>query len=239
MTTPTTAVSGVLQRITVCALAAALCTEVGCVSQSAYERVKAETEEHTRAWESVQAEVKELDQQIAALQAANRHEDATTAELHAAVQREEEQLPIMRQRAEAMLTSLKGQVAALMNQSWNLARKIADLRHQSASLQSAAAKYKEEMEETRDPLPVAMMDEAEPDITQTIAVEPLMPPSDSPAQEPIVAQITESATLAPSLSSSAPPVPAPSMNADSTGTDNSWVDMILSWLTTFWNWLFS
>ncbi|MBH0208473.1 MAG: hypothetical protein HP495_08150 [Nitrospira sp.] len=141
MTTPTSRLSAIRQWITVCMLAGALGTEFGCVSRSAYERVKAEAQEHAQALQSVHAEVKELDQQIAGLQAANRHEDAATAELRAALQREEEQLPVMRQRAEMMLTSLKGQVASLMNQSWNLARKIPDLRHESASLQNTAAQY--------------------------------------------------------------------------------------------------
>lgn len=237
MTNPTTTVSGIIQRITVCVLLAALCTEVGCVSRSAYERIKAEAQEHSRALESVRDEVTELDQQIAGLQAANRHEDATTAELRAAVQREEEQLPVMRQRAEAMLTSLKGQVAALMNQSWSLARKIADLRHESASLQSTAAKYHQEITEAYPPLPMAA-DDGEPDMNQSIAAEPATP-SESPMQEPVVAQLAQPAPLSANLPSSTPSVPSPSMTADSSGADDSWISMILSWLTTFWNWLFT
>ena len=237
MTTPTATVSAVLQGITACVLAGALFTEVGCVSRSAYERIKAETHEHTRALESVRDEVKELNQQIAGLQAANRHEDATTAELRAAVQREEEQLPAMRQRAEAMLTSLKGQVAALMNQSWSLARKIADLRHESASLQNAAAKYRQEREDAQAPLPVAA-DEDEPGTTSTMTAEPLTP-SASPTLEPVMTQLTEPTPSSPSLSSSTSSVPAPSINADPPEIDNSWIGMILSWLTTFWNWLFT
>jgi uncharacterized protein YlxW (UPF0749 family) len=237
MTHPTTTVSGVFQGITVCLLAGALFTEVGCVSQSTYERIKAETQEHTRALESVRDKMKELDQQIAELQAANRHEDATTAELHAAVQREEEQLPVMRQRAEAVLTSLKGQVATLMNQSWSLARKIADLRHESASLQSAAAKYKQEREEAQAPLTVAA-DEEEPGITPAMTAE-LSTPSESPTREPVVAQLAEPTAPSPSLSVSAPSIPAPSMNADPPETDNSWIGMIFSWLATLWNWLLS
>jgi chromosome segregation ATPase len=234
MTTPTLTVSGILQRVTVCLLTGALLTEIGCVSQSAYERVKAETQEHTRALESVRNEVKGLDLQIAELQAANRHEDASAAELRAAVQREEEQLPVMRQRAEAMLTSLKGQVAALMNQSWTLARKIADLRHESASLESAVAQYKQEVEETHAAALETSVEE-ESAIAQAVAAEP----STSPAQELQVAQLTESAVSRPSLSPSTPSLPSPSMTADPPGTDDTWVDMILSWLTTFWNWLFS
>jgi hypothetical protein len=237
MTTPTSTISRVLQRVTTCVLAGALCAEGGCVSQSAYERIQAETQEHTRALESVRDEVKVLDQQIAGLQAANRQEDATTAELRAALQREEEQLPVMRQHAEAMLTSLKGQVASLMNQSWSLARKIADLRHESASLQSAAAKYKQDREEAQALLPVAA-DEDEPGIAPVM--RPNLPTaSESATVEPIVAQLTESTPSPPSLSSSTPSIPAPSMNADPPDPDDSWIGMILSWFTTFWNWLFT
>lgn len=241
MTTLTTTVSAALQRITACVLAGALFTEVGCVSRSAYERLKADTQEHTRALESVRDEVKELDQLIAGLQAANRHEDATTAELRASVQREEEQLPVMRQRAEVMLTSLKGQVAALMNQSWHLARKIADLRHESASLQSTAAHYKQEVEEAQAALPMASdSDEEELAGAEAVAAESSMP-SESSVQEPIVAQLPNlvPAPATPSLSPSTPSVPSPSMTAEPPGTDNSWVGIILSWLTTFWNWLLS
>ena len=238
MTPPTVTVSAVLRGIAACVLAGALFTEIGCVSRSAYERVKAETQEYTRALESVRDEVKELDQEIDGLQAANRHEDATTAELRAAVQREEEQLPVMRQRAEAMLTSLKGQVAALMNQSWSLARKIADLRHESASLQNAAAMYRHEREDTQEsPLPVAA-DEDEPGTASAVIAEPLTP-SASPTLDPVVAQLAEPTPSSPGLLSSTPSVPAPSIHADPPEIDNSWIDMILSWLTTFWNWLFT
>lgn len=237
MTHPTTTVSGVFQGITACLLAGALFTEVGCVSRNAYERLKADIQEHTRALESVRDEVKELDQQIAGLQAANRHEDAITTELHAAVQREEEQLPIMRQRAETVLTSLKGQVAALMNQSWSLARKIADLRYESASLQSAAAQYKQEREKAQASLG-AVTDEEESSITPAMTAE-LPTPSESPTLEPVVAQLEEPQAASPSPSASLPSMPAPSMNADPPETDNSWIGMIFSWLATFWNWLLS
>lgn len=237
MTNPTSMVSGVFQGITVCLLAGALFAEGGCVSQRAYDRIKAETQEHTRALESVRDEVKELDQQIAGLQAANRHEDASTTELRAAVQREEEQLPVMRQRAEAVLTSLKGQVAALMNQSWSLARKIADLRHESASLQTAAAQYKQEREEGQAPVTV-VAEEEESSITPAMTAE-LSTPSESPTLEPVVAQLPAPTAASPSLSASAPSIPSPSMNAEPPETDNSWIGMIFSWLTTLWNWLLS
>lgn len=232
MTYPTTIVLRTLQRITVCLLAGMLPIEVGCVSQSAYERLKAKTQEDTQTLEVVRNEVKELDQQVAGLQAANRQNDATAAELRMALQHEEEQLPIMRERAEASLASLKGQVTALMNQSWNLARKIADLRHESASLQSTAAQYKQEMEEAPAAGPVAA-DEEEPRVAQAIATEPAVP-AQPPPQVPIVAQRPEPVAPTPNLSP-----PAPSMNPEPVETNDSWISIILSWLTTFWNWLLS
>lgn len=232
MTHPTIIVLRTLQRITVCLLAGMLPIEVGCVSQSAYERLKTQAQEDTQTLEVVRNEVKELDQQIAGLQAANRQDNATTAELRMALQHEEEQLPIMRERAEASLTSLKGQVTALMNQSWNLARKIADLRHESASLQSTAAQYKQEMEEAPAAGPVAA-DEEEPRVAQAIAHE-TPAPAEPPSQVPIVAQRPEPVAPTPNLSP-----PAPSMNPEPVETNDSWISIILSWLTTFWNWLLS
>ena len=232
MTHPTTIVLRTLQRITVCLLAGMLPIEVGCVSQSAYERLKTKAQEDTQTLEVVRNEVKELDQQVAGLQAANRQNDATAAELRMALQHEEEQLPIMRERAEASLASLKGQVTALMNQSWNLARKIADLRHESASLQSTAAQYKQEMEEAPAAGPVAA-DEEEPRVAQAIATEPAVP-AQPPPQVPIVAQRPEPVAPTPNLSP-----PAPSMNPEPVETNDSWISIILSWLTTFWNWLLS
>ncbi len=234
MTNPTTIT---LQRITACVLAGMLWIGTGCASQSAYERLKAQTQEYTEALEPVRVEVKELDQLIAELQATNRQEDATTAELRRALQQEEEQLPVMRQRAEAMLTSLKGQVTALMNESWHLARKIADLRLQSASLQSTAARYKEEMEDAQDAVPMSA-DAEEPGVAQAIAAEPPTPAEPS-SQKPIVAQLPEPVAPTPNLPSSVPSRPSPAMDTNPAGTDDSWVSMILSWLTTFWNWLLS
>lgn len=237
MTHPTNTISSACQRITVCVLAGMLCMEVGCVSRSAYERIKAQAQEDTQTLGVVRNEVKELDQQIAGLQAANRQDDATTAELRMALQHEEEQLPIMRERAEASLTSLKGQVTALMNQSWNLARKISDLRHESAFLQSTAAQYKQEMEEAPAAEPVTV-DEVESGTTQTIAAEPPAPAEPS-AQEPIVAQQPAPVAPTPNLSPPVPSTPSSPANTNPAETDNSWISIILSWLTTFWNWLLS
>ncbi len=146
MTRPTGTRFLAVQRVVFCVLAAVVFLEVGCVSRGTYEKVKAETLEQTQALEAVRGDVRELDQEIAGLQASNRREDAAMSELRGTIQREEEQLPIMRQRAEDALASLKTQVATLMNQSWQLARKIVDIRQESVSLQTKVAQYKEEIQ---------------------------------------------------------------------------------------------
>ncbi|HMS84895.1 MAG TPA: hypothetical protein PKD12_14700 [Nitrospira sp.] len=237
MTNPTNTVSKALRRITVCALAGMLWVEFGCVSQSVYERIKAQAQEDGRTLEVVRGEVQELDQQIAGLQAANRHEDGTTAELRMALQHEEEQLPIMRQRAEASLTSLKGQVTTLLNESWYLARKIADLRHQSTSLQTAAAQYEQEMEDAQAAVPMSANEE-DPGVAQAIVAEPPAP-AEPPSQVPIVAQQPEPVAPTPNPSPSAPSMPSSVMNTAPAEADDSWVTMILSWLMSLWDWLLS
>ena len=75
------------------------------------------------------------------------------SELRSAIRREEEQLPILRQRAEDTRIA-KTQVATLMNQSWHLARKIVDIRQESVSLQAKVAQYKEEIERLGAPVMV-------------------------------------------------------------------------------------
>lgn len=237
MTNPTSTAPRALQWIIVCVLAGMLSVEVGCVSKSAYERIKSQAQEYTHTLESVRDEVTALDQLIARLQAANRQEDATTAELRMALQQEEEQLPIMRQRAEASLTSLKGQVTTLVNESWHLARKIADLRHQSASLQSAAAQYKQEMEDTQAAMTMGA-DQEDPGVAQAIAAAPPAPAA-PPSQAPIVAQQPEPVAPTPNLSAPVPSMPSSSMNTAPAETNDSWVNMILSWLMSLWDWLLS
>ncbi len=237
MTTPTATVSVVVQRVGLCLFAVVLLMEVGCVSRRTYERVKAETQEQTRALESVREEVRELDEQIAGLQAANRHEDATTAELRATIQQEEEQLPIMRQRAEGMLASLKTQVANLMNQSWHLAHKIADLRHESASLQTMAAQYKHEMEAAQSAT-LRESDQEHSPITQATVTEALAA-IPLPSQSIEVTDIVQAAPPDSSHGAASPSVPSPTVNAEPSATSDSWISMIVGWLTTFWNWLLS
>jgi hypothetical protein len=230
--------SPAVQRVVFCVLAAVVFLEVGCVSRRTYERVKAETVEQSQALEAVRGDVRELDQEIAGLQASNRREDAAMSELRGTIQREEEQLPIMRQRAEDALASLKTQVATLMNQSWQLARKIVDIRQESVSLRTKVAQYKQDMEAAQAPAMVASGADT-PSISQPTIIAEAPEPSAPPLQETTPPQMTESTPATPSVPSAAPSVPSPSVTADPSATSDSWIGMIVGWLTTFWNWLFS
>ena len=236
MTHPIGTMSLVAQRVVLCALAMVLLLEIGCVSRRTYERVKAETVEQTQALEAVREEVRELDREVAGLQASNRREDAAKSELRAAIQREEEQLPILRQRAEDTLASLKTQVATLMNQSWHLARKIVDIRKESISLQAKVAQYKEKMEEARAPVMVASGRD-KPIITPTVTSE--APTSSvTPIQDAEPTQTAQTVSPSPNLAPVKPPAPAPSMDVDPPQASDSWIGIITSWFVKVWNWLF-
>ena len=236
MTHPIGTMSLVAQRVVLCALAMVLFLEIGCVSRRTYERVKAETVEQTQALEAVREEVRELDREVAGLQASNRREDAAKSELRAAIQREEEQLPILRQRAEDTLASLKTQVATLMNQSWHLARKIVDIRKESISLQAKVAQYKEKMEEARAPVMVASGRD-KPIITPTVTSE--APTSSvTPIQDAEPTQTAQTVSPSPNLAPVKPPAPAPSMDVDPPQASDSWIGIITSWFVKIWNWLF-
>ncbi len=236
MTHPIGTMSLVAQRVVLCALAMVLLLEIGCVSRRTYERVKAETVEQTQALEAVREEVRELDREVAGLQASNRREDAAKSELRAAIQREEEQLPILRQRAEDTLASLKTQVATLMNQSWHLARKIVDIRKESISLQAKVAQYKEKMEEARAPVMVASGRD-KPIITPTVTSE--APTSSvTPIQDAEPTQTAQTVSPSPNLAPVKPPAPVPSMDVDPPQASDSWIGIITSWFVKIWNWLF-
>ena len=236
MTHPIGTMSLVAQRVVLCALAMVLLLEIGCVSRRTYERVKAETVEQTQALEAIREEVRELDREVAGLQASNRREDAAKSELRAAIQREEEQLPILRQRAEDTLASLKTQVATLMNQSWHLARKIVDIRKESISLQAKVAQYKEKMEEARAPVMVASGRD-KPIITPTVTSE--APTSSvTPIQDAEPTQTAQTVSPSPNLAPVKPPAPAPSMDVDPPQASDSWIGIITSWFVKIWNWLF-
>ncbi len=237
MTRPTGTMSPVVQRVVLGALAATLLLEVGCVSRHTYERVKAEALEQTQALEGVREDVRELDREIAELQASNRREDAAVSELRAAIQREEEQLPIMKQRAEDALASLKIQVATLLNQSWHLARKIVDIRQESASLQIKVAQYKDEMEQAQSSALVAARSNS-PSRTQAAVLEPSpsMVPNDLSAAPPQIAQTNPTPPNPPPVK---PTTPAPAVKVDPPTTNDSWIGVIISWLSAFWKWLIS
>ena len=237
MTRPAGTRSLAVQRVVFCVLAVVVLLESGCVSRRTYERVKAETVEQAQALEAVRGDVRELDQEIAGLQASNRREDAAVSELRASIQREEEQLPIMRQRAENTLALLKTQVATLMNQSWHLARKIVDIRQESVSLQTKVAQYKEEIERARAP---AMVDDEmdKPAMTQPVMSE-VSPLSVAPIQDAEPTQVAQAAPPPPSLPPAKPSVSSPSVNIDPPQASDSWIGIIVDWLSKIWNWLFT
>jgi chaperonin cofactor prefoldin len=236
MTHPTQTKWQATQRVGLSMLAVLLLVEVGCVSRSTYERTKAEKEEHTHALEIVQEDVKELDQHIAALQATNRREEATTTELQAAIQRQEEQLPLIRQQADERFSTLKVQVATLMNQSWHLARKIVDIRQESASFQTIVAQYKQDQERSHDSLlPAPGSNKATP--TQPTITEPA--PTTVPlGQTSAPPQMTQGNPVSPNLAPSKPTVPSPSVSVEPPSASDSWIGTISRWLSTLWNWLF-
>ncbi len=236
MIRPTGTMFPVVHRVVLCMLAAVLLLEAGCVSRRTYERVKAETLEQTQALEAVREDIKELDRETAGLQASNRREDAAVSELRAAIQREEEELPIMRQRAENTLASLKVQVATLMNQSWHLARKIVDIRQESDSLQTRVARYKEEMELARAPA-VAASDRNKPAMTQADISESSSL-SVFPNQDPEPTQVAQAAPPPPSPAPAKPSVSSQSVNVDPPGANDSWIGMITNWFYKIWSWLF-
>lgn len=240
MTNPARSVSSIVPQIALCLLGAALLMDIGCVSRHAYERIKAEAIEQTQALETVREDVRGLDQEIAVLQAANRRENITIDELLAAIRREQEQLPVMRQEAEERHSSLKTQVASLLDQSWHLARKIADIRHESTSLQAMAAEYKQEMEQAQAQAPVLVASHSEkPSITHPTTTEPPLVPELPPVEEITTPQVAQAVSPAPDLTPVTPPTPSSSVDVEPPTANESWLDIIIGWLLAFWNWLFS
>jgi chromosome segregation ATPase len=235
MTSPTGTMSPAVQRVVFCVLAAVVFLEVGCVSRRTYEKVKADTLEEIQVLEAVRGDLRELDQEIARLQASNRREDAVVSELRAAIQREEEQLPIMKQRVEDTLALLKTQVATLMNQSWQLARKIVDIRQESVSLQSRVAQYKEKLERPQ----ASVMVDSEREklvITEPVISEESISSVGS-AQNTELTQVAQAASSPPSIAPIKPAAPSPSVKIEPPSIIDSWIEMITSWLSKIWNWL--
>jgi len=226
--------SRINQWIGFCLLTGAFLTGVGCASRSAYDRTRAEADELTRTLEAARIDVRVLDQHIEELQAVNRREDGIAAELHAAIRREQDLLPILRQRADDKLASLQAQVANLVSHSRVLARQVAEAQQESASLQALVIQYKQEIEESHaipEPFPSAanapML--AQPPMTAT---DPSMAPVD-PAVSPQQTAQTDSVTPA---NQTIMPHPA---KVEPVPVDDSWTGMIMSWLSSLWSWIFN
>ena len=223
-----------IQRISLCLLTGALLTGVGCVSQQTYDKTRAEASELTRTLDTTRTDVKELEQHIAALHAANRQEDAVTIELNAVIQREQDMLPILRQRADDKLVALQTQVAHLVNQSRLLAQEMGDAKQEGTSLQAMVTQYKQDIEESRSlstQLASAANTPASAKPTLTLAVPSVAPtsPDESPQQTAQVNPITPLKQSTPARA----PKSAPAEE------DESWTDWIKNWVSSLWSWIFN
>ena len=222
------------RRITGCFLAGILLIGTGCVSQRAYDQIKAEHEELTRALDTERAHMSELDRHIEVLQSANKTEDEAATNYRAAIQRDQQ---LMR-RASEDLTSLQTQVANLVYQGKQLARQVENAKREHHSLTTLVAQYKEEVEEAQSLAESANMPPAvspptaESDVLQPPApVAPTMaaPNPVSPPQQ--MAQVTPVTPVKPPASTS----PA---QAQPEPLEESWIDMVMSWLSSVWSWIF-
>jgi hypothetical protein len=220
------------QRISVFLLSAVWLTAAGCVTRHAYEKARAEADELARTLAIARTDVSELDRRIADLQAANRREDAATTALRAAIQREQDQLPILRQRADAQLASLQAQVAHLINQSRALTRQIADAKRESVSLRALTEQYKQELEEP-SPLLVPTASETGEPVAPTPSSSTASP--GSPVNPAVPLQQT--ARIAP-VAAPQPSIPPPPAQINPGPVDHSWTGMIMSWLSSLWSLLF-
>jgi hypothetical protein len=223
----------IFQRFYFSLFAVILLMEAGCVSRHTYEKARAEADELRRTLDIARTDVTELDGRIAALQAANRRDDAVTIELRAAIQREQDQLSVLRQRADAQLASLQAQVARLVNQSRALSKQIADARQERASLQAMTAQYNEELEESRFmPTPVALSTgeaiQAQPAVTVGAPSSTATSADGSPQQ---TAQVNPVAPPKPAI----PPPPA---KVEPPPADDSWTGVIMEWLSSLWSLIF-
>ena len=234
MKTPTTVTPfGDIQRISLWFLIAALLVGVGCVSQHRYDTKRAEADELVRTLDATRSDVKELVGRIESLQAANRREDAVATDLRMAIQREEEMLPIRRQRSDDQLAALQTQVAHLVNQSRRLTREMANARRDSASLKVLVAQYKQEVEESESlsiPIEPAASTPAQIQPTVTEVVPPV-----PQTNETVIPQQTAQATPLPPTVPTTPPRP---VDIEPAPVDDSWMGMIMSWLASLWSWIF-
>jgi hypothetical protein len=219
------------RRITGCVLAGILLAGVGCVSQHAYDQVKAKHDELVRSLDAERADISQLDRHIAELKAANISEDDAATEFRAAIQRDQQ----LRRSAGEELTSLQTQVTNLVRQSRLLARQVADAKRESRSLTVLVAQYKEEVEETQSqpeqsasPEPASMPSATVPPITQPAPAVAAPNPVSPPQQMAQVTPVTPVKPPAPPHPAQMPPQPV----------EESWMDMIMGWLSSAWNWIF-
>ncbi|MBH0188956.1 MAG: hypothetical protein HP494_10300 [Nitrospira sp.] len=228
------------RRITGCVLAGILLIGTGCVSQRAYDQIKAEHDELTRALDAERANMTELDRHIAVLQAANKTEDEAATNYRVAIQRNQQ----LMQRASEDMASLQTQVANLVYQGKQLARQVADVKREHHSLTTLVAQYKEEVEkaqslaESSEPSASASMPPSVPPPTAELAasqppvpVAPTMmaPNPVSPPQQ--MAQVTPVTPVKP-------PASVRPAQSQPEPLEASWIDMVVNWLSSVWSWIF-
>ncbi len=124
-----------------------------------------------------------------------------------------------------------------MNQSWQLARKIVDIRQESVSLQTKVAQYKEEIQQPQASVKV------ESEREKLVITEPVISEESKSSVAPTLStepnQVVQAAPPLPSPAPLKPAAPSPSVKIDPPSTIDSWVDMITSWLSKIWSWLFA
>jgi septal ring factor EnvC (AmiA/AmiB activator) len=222
------------QRITGCFLAGILLIGTGCVSQRAYDQIKAEHDELTRALETERANMSELDRHIAVLQTANKTEDEAATNYRAAIQRNQQ---LMRRASEDM-TSLQTQVANLVYQGKQLARQVADAKREHHSLTTLVAQYKEEVEEAQSLTESASMPSAVPPPTAESAVsQPPVPVAPTMAAPNPVSPPQQMAQVTP-VTPVKPPASTRPAQSQPEPLEASWIDMVIGWLSSIWDWLF-
>ncbi len=223
-----------LRLLGLCVLAAVVLIDTGCVSRGTYERVRAETDKMSRSLITVREEVEVLHRSIPSLEAANREEERAAEELRAAVQREVELLPILRQQAYERMASLQSQVVHLADQSRMLTKQIAAAKREADSLKVLVAQYKREMEEARM-LPEASLSPVAPETPAlTESLEDASSSIESvPSPVTIPQHVARTDTITPVKQT---PLPGPPQAPAQTGHE-SWIDVIMNWLSSVWNWI--
>jgi len=228
------------RRITGCFLAGILLIGTGCVSQRAYDQIKAEHDELTRALDTERANMSELDRHIEVLQSANKTEDEAATNYRAAIQRDQQ---LMR-RASEDLTSLQTQVANLVYQGKQLARQVANAKREHHSLTTLVAQYKEEVEEAQSlaessvPTESANMPPAfSPETAESAVSQPPVPVAPTMAAPNPVSPPQQMAQVTP-VTPVKPPASTHPAQSQPEPLEASWLDMVIGWLSSIWDWLF-